>query len=136
MQYLKQGEDVITCHSLLYPHTYYLYWENINVIYVKLHAKAGLVITEHADCMCNELSREIAKVLEKYTNLSLCINEMNCTVIMSGTEHLTKLLDLSANIINAIDIPIKMAIYTVVTYTMYSIRQHYLPEYAREHTTN
>ena len=77
--------------------------------YVKLHAKAGLLIIEHVNC--NDLNREIAKLLEKYTNLSLCINEMNCTVIMSGTEHLTKLLNLSANIINAIDVPIKMAVH-------------------------
>ena len=77
--------------------------------YVKLHAKAGLLIIEHADC--DEFNREIAKLLEKYTDLSLCINEINCTVIMTGTEHLTKLLNLSTNIINAIDIPIKMAVH-------------------------
>ena len=50
--------------------------------------------------------------------MSLCIGEMNYTVIMSGnhskpfySQHLMQLLDLSVNIINNVDIPIKMAIH-------------------------
>ena len=91
--------------------------------YVSLHAKAGLLIIEHADC--NEFNREITKLLEKYANLSLCISEVNCMVIMSGTQHLTKLLDLSANIINAMDTPIKMAVHCGIIFEILLGGLHY-----------
>ena len=77
--------------------------------FAKSHANAGLLIIEHADC--NEFKKESTKLMEKYTNLSLCISEMNYTVIMSDKQYLTQLLNLSVDIVNNVDVPIKMAMH-------------------------
>lgn len=85
--------------------------------YTRSHATAGLLIIEHTNC--NDFKRETTQLMEKYRNVSLCISEMNYTVIMSDDhsskslhpQHLTQLLDLSINIINTVDGPIKMAIH-------------------------
>ena len=77
--------------------------------FVKSHANAGLLIIEHDDC--NKFKKESAKLMEKYTNLSLCISEMKYTVVMSGKQYLTQLLNLSVDIVNAVDTPIKMAMH-------------------------
>ena len=77
--------------------------------HVKSHAKAGILIIEHANH--NRFTKEIIKLMETYTNMRLCISKMNYTVIMSGTQHLTQLLDLSFKIMNTVDVPIKMAMH-------------------------
>lgn len=91
--------------------------------YVRSHAEAGLLIIEHANC--NEFKKEMEQLMEKYTNLKVCISEMNYTVIMSDKQHLTQLLDLSINIINTMDIPIKMAMHSGITFEVLLGGTHY-----------
>ena len=91
--------------------------------FVKSHAHAGLLIIEHGNC--NEFKQESTKLIEKYTNLNLCISDMNYTIIMSGKQHLTQLLKLSIDIVNTVDTHIKMAMHCGIIYEVLLGGVHY-----------